>query len=126
MCNACAVAVEAVRSRPRNMGITPMNIDSLGRAIEAGTVSARDQKLVVLGIALALRGDDCVANHVRDALEAGASRAELADAVKVALTIGSDAALKYERRLYRALERLDERDAADAASGHSHHTSHHT
>ncbi|WP_175425580.1 carboxymuconolactone decarboxylase family protein [Trinickia violacea] len=84
-----------------------MNIDSLEQAFSSGTASSKEQKLVALGVAISLRGDDCLAGHVRDALEAGATRDELRGAVSVALAIGGGLPWAYERRLNQALEVLD-------------------
>ena len=92
-----------------------MNIDSLERLLESGAMPLKTQKLVALGIAIALRGDECVTRHVREALEAGATRDDLSDAVKVALTIDGGGALSYVRRLQGAVERIETGEDAPAA-----------
>jgi AhpD family alkylhydroperoxidase len=84
-----------------------MNIDSLEQAFSSGTASEKEQKLVALGVAIALRGDNCIARHVQDALNAGATHDELRGAVSVALAIGGGLPGAYERRLDQALETFD-------------------
>jgi len=83
-----------------------MNIDSLERAFSSGTAPLKEQKLIALGVAIALRGDNCIARHVQDALDAGATRGELGDAVCIAMAIGGGLPMSYERRLKQAVAAL--------------------
>lgn len=46
------------------------------------------KELMALSIAVCVRCDGCIAYHVHDALEAGASRDEIAEAIGVAVLMG--------------------------------------
>ena len=60
--------------------------DALGHACrEAGPLSARDQRLVKLGIAIGLSSEGGVRSHVRRGLAEGLTRDELLHAVTVAI-----------------------------------------
>jgi AhpD family alkylhydroperoxidase len=84
-----------------------MNIDSLERAVASGTEPLKLQKLIALGIAIALREDTCIAHHVADALRAGATSSELSEAVNVAVAIGGGSVASYGRRLRQAVGQLE-------------------
>jgi alkylhydroperoxidase/carboxymuconolactone decarboxylase family protein YurZ len=60
--------------------------DALGEACrQAGPLSARDQRLVKLGISIGLSSEGAVRSHVRRGLDAGLNRAELLHAVVIAI-----------------------------------------
>ena len=46
-------------------------------AVAEGTLSTKTKELIALGIAIAVLCDGCIAFHVHDALQAGASREEI-------------------------------------------------
>ncbi|MFM0237378.1 carboxymuconolactone decarboxylase family protein [Paraburkholderia phytofirmans] len=84
-----------------------MNIDSLERALASGAEPLKLQKLIALGIAIALREDTCIAHHVVRALRAGATSSELSDAVNVAAAIGGGPMASYDRRLRQATRQIE-------------------
>ncbi|WP_049869317.1 carboxymuconolactone decarboxylase family protein [Paraburkholderia phytofirmans] len=84
-----------------------MNIDSLERALASGAEPLKLQKLIALGIAIALREDTCIAHHVADAISAGATSSELFDAVNVAVAIGGGPTASYGRRLRQATRQIE-------------------
>jgi AhpD family alkylhydroperoxidase len=65
------------------------------KAVAGGALDARTKELIALAIAVAVRCDGCVAYHVHDALAAGATREELAEAVGVAVMMGGGPAVVY-------------------------------
>ncbi len=76
----------------------------------AGALAPRVKELMALGIAIAVHCDGCIVYHLHDALEAGATREEVADVVGVAVMMGGGPAVVYGSL---ALEALDQH-AADA------------
>lgn len=84
--------------------------DGLGDACrQAGPLSARDQRLVKLGIALGLSSDGGVRSHVRRGLDEGISAEELLHAIVIAIpTAGfpaTAAAYRWARIVIDARER---------------------
>lgn len=70
-------------------------------AIRAGALSPKTKELIALAIAIALRCDGCIAYHAHDALEAGASREEIAEAIGVAILMGAARRWSTEARRSR-------------------------
>lgn len=75
-------------------------------ATKAGAVDTKTKELIALGIAVAVRCDGCIAFHVHDALEAGASREEIMEAVGVAVLMGGGPALMYGAEALAALDQF--------------------
>jgi AhpD family alkylhydroperoxidase len=76
-------------------------------AMADGALPARMKELLALGIAVAVRCDGCIAYHVRDALQAGASRSEIAETIGVAVLMGGGPALIYGAEAYEALNQFE-------------------
>ena len=53
-----------------------------------GALDHKTKELMCLAISIVVRCDDCIAYHIHDAIEAGATREELADAIGVAVLMG--------------------------------------
>lgn len=53
-----------------------------------GVLPAKAKELIALGIGIAIHCDGCIAYHVHDALRAGATPEEIAEAVGVAVFMG--------------------------------------
>jgi AhpD family alkylhydroperoxidase len=51
------------------------------QAVAEGILSPKIKELISLGIAVTVRCDGCIAYHMHDALQAGASKLEIAEAV---------------------------------------------
>ena len=63
--------------------------------------------IVWLAIAVAVRCDGCIADHVMDALCAGATRAEMAEAIGVAILMGGGPSVVYGAEALDALSQLE-------------------
>lgn len=74
-------------------------------ALEDGELSRRDKELMALAIAIATSCEGCIAWHVAGALSAGASRAQVAEAIGVAIMMGGGPATYYGSH---AIQQLDE------------------
>jgi 4-carboxymuconolactone decarboxylase len=80
--------------------------DALGHACRsAGPLSARDQRLVKLGIAIGLSSEGAVRSHVRRGIGEGLTREELLHAVTVAVpTAGFPATAAAYRWAHEVLD----------------------
>lgn len=74
-------------------------------AVAEGALSTKSKELIALGIAIAVHCDVCIAFHVHDALNAGASRQETMEAIGVAILMGGGPSMVYG---CEALEALNE------------------
>ena len=66
---------------------------------QAATVSkaldAKTKELIALGIAVAVRCDDCIAFHVKAALERGATKDEVTETLGMAIFMGAGPSVMY-------------------------------
>ncbi len=81
-------------------------------ATAAGTLSVKFKELIALGIAVAIRCDDCIAYHVHDALKAGATHAEIVETLGVAVMMGGGPATMYACEAFEALEQFEKKNQA--------------
>ena len=70
-----------------------------------GAVSRKTKELIALGVAMTVNCDGCIAYHVKDALEAGATRDEIVETIGVVVMMGGGPAVVYG---CQALEALDQ------------------
>lgn len=71
-------------------------------------LDAKTRELIALAVAVTARCDGCIIVHAKAALEQGATREEMAEALGVAVAVNAGAALIYSARVL---------DAAAAAEG---------
>lgn len=74
-------------------------------ALKDGVLSRREKELMAVAIAIATHCEGCIAWHVGGAIQAGASREQVAEAVSVAILMGGGPATYYGSH---ALSYLDE------------------
>ena len=75
----------------------------------AGATGALDRKtkeLMALAISVTHGCDDCIAHHVHDAIEAGATREEFADALGVAVLMGGGPGMIYASHAIDAVDQF--------------------
>ncbi|CAM4269206.1 carboxymuconolactone decarboxylase family protein [Zobellia nedashkovskayae] len=81
--------------------------NSLHKASTAeGVLSTQTKELIALGIAITVRCDGCIAFHVHDAIEAGASSEEIIETIGVAVMMGGGPALMYGCEALEALNQF--------------------
>lgn len=78
------------------------------KSISAGVLDAKTKELIALAIAVNVRCDGCIAFHVNDALDAGATREEILEALSVAILMGGGPAMMYAVEAVEALEQFAE------------------
>ncbi|HEU5308689.1 MAG TPA: carboxymuconolactone decarboxylase family protein [Acidimicrobiia bacterium] len=71
-------------------------------AMSDGALTGKEKQLIALAIAVAKRCDGCIASHARSAARLGASRAEVAEALGVALLMDGGTATVYGPRAWQA------------------------
>jgi AhpD family alkylhydroperoxidase len=72
----------------------------------AGALDTKTKELMCLAISVVVRCDDCIAYHIHDALEAGATREELADAIGVAILMGGGPSMIYATHAIEAIDQF--------------------
>ena len=91
----------------------PAEMGAFGSLHEAGAteraLSVKTRELIALAVAIAVHCDGCIDYHVHDAIQVGATRDEVADAIGVAVLMGGGPSVVYGST---ALEAYDELSAA--------------
>lgn len=75
-----------------------------GAGSRTGHLDEKTRQLISLAVAVTTRCDGCISIHSNEAVRAGATREELAEALGVAVAMNAGAALVYSTR---ALEAFD-------------------
>jgi AhpD family alkylhydroperoxidase len=69
---------------------------------KTGRLEPKVHELIALAVAVTTRCDGCIAVHTKAAVEKGASREEIAEALGVAIALNAGAALTYSARVLDA------------------------
>lgn len=72
-----------------------------------GALDAKTKELMALAIGVVVRCDGCIAFHVHDALQAGASQAEIMETLGVAILMGGGPAAMYAVEALDAVEQFN-------------------
>ena len=64
-------------------------------ALTEGALDPKTKELIALGISVAVRCDDCIAFHVKAAVERGASREEIVETLGMAIYMGAGPSAMY-------------------------------
>ena len=84
-------------------------------ATAAKALDAKTKELIALGIAVAVRCDDCIAFHVKAAMEHGASREEVLETLGMAIYMGAGPAVMYASHALEAFSQFNAASAAEMA-----------
>ena len=76
----------------------------------AGHLDAKTRELISLAVAVTTRSDGCIAAHTKAALDLGAKREEVAEALSVAIAMNTGAAVGYAARAMDAYTALSAKD----------------
>ncbi len=79
---------------------------------KAQHLDAKMRELISLAVAVATRCDGCVASHVEAAMKHGVSKAEIAEALGVAIAMNAGAALVYTARTLDCFDQMSGTNAA--------------
>ncbi|MCB0965812.1 MAG: carboxymuconolactone decarboxylase family protein [Ilumatobacter sp.] len=77
-----------------------------GAATADGALPKRIKELMALAIAITVRCDGCIAFHVKEAVDAGASRDEIIETIGVAIVMGGGPSVVYGSEARDALDQF--------------------
>lgn len=83
-----------------------------GAGAKTGQFDQKTRELIALAVAISLRCDGCITVHAAEAKKHGASEAELAEALGVAVSVNAGAALVYSVRALDAFKAVQEDGSA--------------
>ena len=75
-------------------------------AEKTGHLTPKVHELIALAVAVTTRCDGCISVHTKAAVDHGATREEIAEALGVAISLNAGAALTYSSRVLDAVEAL--------------------
>ncbi len=85
-------------------------------ALAPKALDAKAKELIALGIAVAIRCDDCIGFHVKAAMEHGASCAEIDETLGMAIYMGAGPSVMYASHAIDAFEQFNKPVSAPAVS----------
>ena len=80
-------------------------------ATTAKALDGKTKELIALGIAIAVRCDDCIGFHVKAALEKGASAEEVTEVLGMAIYMGAGPSVNVRKPRVGSLRPIHKRDA---------------
>jgi len=75
-------------------------------AVGSGALDQKTKELIALAVSVTAGCDDCIAHHVNDAIKAGATREEFADALGVAVLMGGGPGMIYASHAIEAVDQF--------------------
>jgi AhpD family alkylhydroperoxidase len=76
------------------------------KGVEDGALSGKVKELMALAISIVVGCEGCIAYHVHDAIQAGASRSELLETVGVGLFMGGGPGSIYAAHALEAIDQM--------------------
>lgn len=81
--------------------------EELGRVTFApGALSTKEKELVAVGIAVAMRCEDCIRHHISASLASNAAKEEIAEAIAVGAEMGGGPAMSAAKMAFTVLEEV--------------------
>jgi AhpD family alkylhydroperoxidase len=85
-------------------------------ALAPKSLDGKTKELIALGISVAIRCDDCIAFHVKAAIQQGASRDEVLEALGMAIYMGAGPSVMYATHALDAFTQFESQGAAEHAT----------
>jgi AhpD family alkylhydroperoxidase len=85
-------------------------------ALAPKALDGKTKELIALAVAVAVRCDDCIGFHVKAAIEQGASRDEVAEALGMAIYMGAGPSVMYASHALEAFTQFQASRSAPASS----------
>lgn len=73
-----------------------------------GALSTKDKELIALGISINTRCEGCIAMHLHDALNNGATSAEIIETIGTAIYMGGGPSVVYGTKAFEMLKEFEE------------------
>ncbi len=83
-------------------------------ALKSNALDTKTKELIAVAIGIAIRCDDCIAFHVKAAIEAGATKDEIAETLGMAVYMGAGPSVMYASHAAEAASQLMAEKAAQA------------
>ena len=83
-------------------------------ASKANALDTKTKELIAMAVSVAIRCDDCIAFHAKAALEHGASREEVLEALGMAIYMGAGPAVMYASHAIEAYDQLGAAETVEA------------
>jgi AhpD family alkylhydroperoxidase len=80
-----------------------------------GALDVKTKELIAIGISVAVRCDDCIAFHVKAAVERGATREEILETLGMAIYMGAGPSAMYASHALGAYTQFAAAKSAEAA-----------
>ena len=77
-------------------------------ALAQGALDGKTKELIAAGISVAIRCDDCIAFHIKAAVQRGATREEVVETLGMAIYMGAGPAAMYASHALGALAQFAE------------------
>jgi len=105
-------AAKVLSTQLRNMrSSVPDVMKAFGQIAQAAlapkALDAKTKELIALGIGVAVHCDDCIAFHVKAALDRGATREEISETLGMAIYMGAGPSAMYASHAFEALQQFD-------------------
>ncbi|HML08392.1 MAG TPA: carboxymuconolactone decarboxylase family protein [Xanthobacteraceae bacterium] len=84
-------------------------------ALTSKALDTKTKELIALGIGIAVHCDDCIAFHVKAALQQGATREEIIETLGMAIYMGAGPSAMYASHAFAALQQFDAARAVEPA-----------
>lgn len=125
-------ATKQLHSYPNNLRNVKKNTQTLAAAQPAvmeafekfhqaagasGALDRKTKELMALAISITHGCDDCIAHHVHDAIDAGATREEFADTLGVAVLMGGGPGMIYASHAIEAIDQFLGRESQAVVAG---------
>lgn len=96
------------KENPEVMGAF-MKLHQVGS--KAGALKSHIKELIGLGISISTKCDGCITMHIHDALEKGATHAEIVETIGVAVYMGGGPSVIYGAKAFDVLQELEAKKA---------------
>ena len=101
----------AVRSFRKTSPDVMKAFSDMARTAHGGeALDGKTKELVALAVSVAVRCDPCIAYHAEGAVKQGASRAEVAETLAMAVYMGAGPSVMYAAKALEAVDQIAARD----------------
>ena len=98
---------QGLRTLNKAIPDTAQAFGALGKSVkQGGVLEFKHKEFVALGIAVAVRCDDCIGLHVETLVKAGATREEVSDVLAMSIQMGGGPAMMYAAKALTCFDEL--------------------
>jgi AhpD family alkylhydroperoxidase len=98
---------QGLRALNKAIPETARAFGALGKTVkQGGVLEFKHKEFVALGIAVAVRCEDCIGLHIEALVRAGASREEVSDVLAMSVQMGGGPAMMYAAKAITCFDEL--------------------